>query len=91
MTAVVFYKVQSAGLRRKLRRLFDAYGQRGASGFYELELTGAQWATILKALQNMRFEEGDQLYMYKLCRRCRPRARYYGSAKPAALPDFWIV
>ncbi len=91
MTVIVIYRVRSAALRRRLRSLLNAYCLPPAPGFYELDITLAQLRTILNALARFDFREGDRLYLYRMCRRCRPQSRYFGDARPGNLPDFWIA
>jgi CRISPR-associated endonuclease Cas2 len=91
MTVIVHFRTKRPALRNRLRRLLNSYGYPIQPGLYELLLRPLLLRRMLRQLKAVRYEKGDSVRVYKLCRRCRSRALYYGDARPARLPDYWIA
>lgn len=88
---VIVYDIVQDKRRAKVARFLEAVGERVQKSVFEVYLTPAELAKLLKKLEKHLNREEDSIRIYDLCAPCRKKVRSLGQGEITPPPRVMIV
>ncbi|MBE0426920.1 MAG: CRISPR-associated endonuclease Cas2 [Nitrospirae bacterium] len=91
MFVMVSYDIKDDGIRRKIQKIIEGFGERVQYSVFECRISESQYRELKKKVISVMDKDSDSIRFYKICNFCSRRVEYQGNGKIAEEDFFFMV